>query len=304
MALNKNLKVYSGSSNNILAKKISDFLNVKLGQVELSRFANNECRVWIKDKEKISKAVIVQSFSYPPDEHLIEFLFMVDALKRKGAKKIIAVIPWFGYCIQDKVFRPGEPLSSKVMARLLQSVKVSHTITLDLHNETISGFFDMPFTHLKARDVFIDYFKNKKIVDTIVSPDVGALKNATVFAQNMNLPLVIINKARNLATGKVSIVGVSGEIKGKSVLIPDDFISTGGTLVQTAKFLKDRGVKKVYAALTHHFYVPGVQEKIEKSSLDMLYVTDTIKKPVVKKYKKLTIISVANLLAKAINKNK
>ncbi len=293
------MKVFAGSSNLPLAEKIALLLNLKMGEVELSRFPNGEARVWIKDKDVNSRAIVVQSFSNPPDGYVMEFLLMVDALKRMGVKKIIAVIPWLGYCVQDKVFRYGEPLSSKVIARILQAIRVSKIITLDLHNETIAGFFDMNFEHLRGRNVFIDYFKKEKSIDCIVSPDVGALKNATFYAQELGLPLTVINKKRDLSSGKVSIVGISEEIRGKSVLIPDDFVSTGGTLIQAAKFLKENGVKNVYAALTHHFYVPGVQEKIEASQLDALFVTDTIKKPD-KDYKKLKIVSVAKLVANSI----
>lgn len=293
------MKIYSGSSNSNLAKKISEILKISLGKIELSRFPNGEARVWIKEKNLGKSAIVVQSFSNPPDEYVMEFLLIVDALKRMGVKKIIAVIPWLGYCVQDKVFRPGEPLSSKVIAKMLQAIDISQIITLDLHNETISGFFDMPFIHLKAREIFINYFNKINNIDCIVAPDIGALKNATVYAQQLNLPLIAINKKRDLSTGKVSIVDISEQVKGKRVLIPDDFVSTGGTLIQTAKFLKSKGVDKVSAVLTHHFYIKGVQEKIEKSEIDMLYVTDTIAKPK-KTYKKLKIISVADIIAKII----
>jgi len=295
------MKIFAGSSNPKLAKKIAKELRVKLGKIELSRFANNEARVWIKEDVINKKAVIVQSFSYPPDEHLMEFCLICDALKRLGARKIIAVIPWLGYCVQDKVFRPGEPLSSKVIAKILQSLKINRIVTLDLHNETIAGFFDFSFTHLSATQVFIDYFAQKKIgIDSIISPDVGALKRATIFAQALNLPLTVINKKRNLITGKVSILGVNNEVKGKKVLVVDDFISTGGTLIKTANFLKEKGAQKVYAAITHHFYVKRVQEKVDKSQLDQLFVTDTIKPPEKINSKKLKIISIGKLLAENI----
>ncbi len=299
------MRVFSGSSNPDLAKKIARKLQAKLGKVELSCFANGETRVWVKEDISNGKAVVVQSFSYPPDEHLIEFCLIVDALKRLGVKKITAVIPWLGYCVQDRVFRPGEPLSSKVIAKILQTTKISRIITLDLHNQVIEGFFDLPFTELFGTYTIIDYLKEKGVIlDTIVSPDVGALKKSNLFSESFNQPLVVINKKRDLKSGKVSIVSVSGEVKGKKVLITDDFISTGGTLIQTAKFLKSKGVKRIYACATHHFYAQGVQEKIEKSPLDMLYVTDTIQKPKDKKYKKLKIISVAGLIAETIRKYK
>lgn len=296
------MKVFSGSSNPVLARKIAKELKAKMGKVRLSRFPNFEARVWIKEEMTNTQAVVVQSLSFPPDEHLMEFCLMVDALKRLGVKKTICVIPWLGYCVQDKVFRTGEPLSSKVISNILQSLKINHLVALDLHNETVSGFFDMPFTHLSSTSIFVNYFKKRKAIDTIISPDVGALRKATEIAQALKLPLAIINKKRGLETGKVSILGINGPVKGKKGLIVDDFISTGNTLIQTAKFLKSKGIKKVYAALTHHFYIQNVQEKIEKSFLDQLFVTDTIQAPE-KKYRKLKILSAAGLIAQTIKKN-
>lgn len=295
------MKIFSGSSNPNLAKKIASKLKVKLGKIELSRFANGEARVWIKEDVLNQKAAVVQSFSSPSDEHLIEFCLIVDALRRLGAKKIIAVIPWLGYCVQDKLFRPGEPLSAKVIAQILQSSKLDQMITLDLHNETISGFFDLTFRHLSARQVFLDYFrKNKLGIEVVISPDAGFLKKATQFASAMNLPLAVINKKRNLKTGKVSILGIDDKVKGKMVLIVDDFISTGQTLIQEAHFLKKKEVTKIYACITHHFYVKGVQEKIDKSPIDKVLVTDTIMKPEKINSKKLKVISVDELLANAL----
>ena len=295
------MKIFAGLSNLKLAEKIAKELGIKLGKIELSRFANGEVRVWIKEDFLNDKAIIVQSFSYPPNEHLMEFCLITDALKRLGAKKIVAVIPWLGYCVQDKVFRPGEPFSAKVIAKILQSLKIDQIITLDLHNETIVGFYDLPFEHLSAVGTFVDYFDDKKIkIDSVISPDAGAIKRTTVVSQALNLPLIVINKKRNLASGKVSILGVSDKVAGKRVLLVDDFISTGGTLVQTAGFLKRQGVEKVYAVITHHFYIDKVQKKIDKSGLDMLFVSDTIAKPSQLKSKKLKIISIDKLIAKTL----
>ncbi|HUV46717.1 MAG TPA: ribose-phosphate pyrophosphokinase [Candidatus Bathyarchaeia archaeon] len=299
------MKIFSGSSNPKLAEKIAKFLNLKMGKLELSRFSNGECRVWIKDNMLNNSAIVVQSFSYPPDQHLVEFCLIVDALKRQGVKRIISVIPWLGYCIQDKVFRPGEPLSSKVVANLLHSVKINRIITLDLHNQVIEGFFDIPFTELFATYTLVDYFKSHGLmIDTVISPDVGALKKSTRFSESFNVPLVVVSKKRDIKTGQVSITGISQKVKGKRILIVDDFISTGGTLIQTAQFLEHEGVEKIYACLTHHFYIPGVQEKIEKSALDMLYITDSIQAPTKLKYKKLKVVSVAGLIGEAITKYK
>lgn len=298
------MKIFSGSSNPKLAKKIASHLNLKLEKIQLSRFPNGEARVWIKEEVNNGTCVIIQSFSYPPDRHIIEFCLIADALYRAGAKKIVGVIPWFGYCVQDKVFREGEPLTSKVIAKIVQHSKARKLITVDLHNETMLGFFDKPILHLSATDLFIDYFKNKEKIDYLISPDLGALKKTTKFAGKLNLPIAVINKKRDLDTGKVTIIGINQKVKGKTVLINDDFISTGQTLIKTAAFLKKMGVKKVYASLAHHFYIPGVQEKIEQSQLDKLFVTDTIQIPEKKEYNKLEIISISKLLVKAIKRFK
>lgn len=298
------MKIFSGSSNQGLAKKISQELNVKLGEIELTKFPNGEARVWVKEDVENQTCIIVQSFSYPPDRHIIEFCLIADALYRAGAKKSIAVIPWFGYCVQDKVFRSGEPLTSKVIAKIVGFAKIQKLITVDLHNETILGFFDKPVIHLSATDLFIKYFNSKEKIDFVISPDVGALKKATRFANKFNLPIAIINKKRDFKTGKVTILGINQKVKGKTVLINDDFTSTGQTLIKTSAFLKKIGVKKVYASLAHHFYIKGVQEKIEKSRLDKLFVTDTIQAPNKVKYNKLKIISIASLIADSIKKYK
>lgn len=293
------MKIFSGSSNLPLAKKIAKELDTKLGDIELSQFPNGEARVWVKEKVGNQKCFVIQSFSNPPDRYIIELTLITDALKRRGAKQIIAFIPWFGYCVQDKVFREGEPLNSKVIAKIVQVTKLNQLFTVDLHNETILGFFDIPAEHLKATSIFIDFFK-KDGIDLVVSPDVGALKNTTKLAHSLDMPIAVINKKRDLKTGKVKILGVNQQVKGKKVLINDDFVSTGQTLMKTAAFLKEQGVKKVVACLTHHFYVPGVQEKIEKSKIDKIYVTDTITPPKNHKYKKLNILSIAPLLAQKI----
>lgn len=296
---NTGMVIIPGSSNPKLAKKIATNLKTKLAQVELSRFPNSEARVWIQEKDANDVAVVVQSFSAPADNHIIEFCLLVDAVKRLGAKKIIAVVPWMGYCIQDKVFRSGEPLSARVVADLIQSTKVDSLITVDLHNETTLGFFSLPLTHLSAWPLFKARFENQSQADVVVAPDVGALKETTKIAQELQLPLVTINKKRDLTTGKVEIVGVDGEVKGKRALIMDDFISTGGTLVQTAEYLHDQGVKEIIVAVTHHLFVPDAQEKLEKSPISKLYVTDTVANQAPRS-KKLKVVSVADLIAEAI----
>lgn len=305
MNTKKSIRIFCGSSNPKLGRKIAKLMGIKLGEMELGRFANGEARVWIKETGPISKAIVVQSFSLPPDQHLIEFCLICDALKRMGVKKIIAVIPWMGYCVQDKVFRKGEPLSSKVVAKIIQISGVNQVISLDLHNQTIEGFFDIPFIELFTTYPIIDYLKKRKIkFDAIVCPDAGRIKKSLLFSQALSLPLVTFNKERDLNTGKISLISFSGEIKGKIFLITDDFISTGGTILKICQYLKKRGAKKIYACLAHHFYIKGVQEKIERSPLEKLFCTDTVKPPDNKKYKKLEIISIAKHICQTLKDEK
>ncbi len=293
--------VYSGSSNKLLASRIAKQLKTRLGKVELSRFKNDEARVYLNEKKVGYKAVVVQSLSQPTDQHLVEFCLICDALKRKGVTKIIAVIPWLGYSKQDKIFRSGEPLSVKVVAKMLQVVPLNKVITYDLHNLAIPGFFEVPVVNLSGRKLFRDYFKNKIDKDTVVvSPDAGASKSSARFAEDLgDLDVAFVNKKRDLNNGKVVIKGISHSVKGKKVLIKDDMIATGSTLIEVSKFLKTQKVKSITVAATHHLYVNRAQEKLDKTPIDQLIVTDTIEPK--SKSKKLEILSVAKVIAKEIN---
>ncbi len=298
------MKVYSGTSNPKIAKKIAKHLNVPLADMDISRFPNQEVKVWIKEDKIHKQAIVVQSFVKHPNKSIIEFCLIVDALRRSGAREITAVIPWMGYCIQDKIFRQGEPLSAKVIADIIQSTKVDKVITFDLHNETIQGFFNMRIAHLSAVPLFLNIFKEKRNIDIVVAPDVGALKETTKIAHELNIPIAILNKKRDLHTGKVEIIGVDGEVQGKKALIMDDFISTGGTLIQTANYLKNRGVEHISVAVTHHLFIPNVMQKLAESPIDDLYISDTIHMPDEEKYDQninLHIESVSKLIAKNID---
>lgn len=298
------MKIYSGSSNPSLSKKIARHLKVRLGKVELSTFANGECRLLVKDKPG-QKAAAVQSLAVKPDRYLVETGLLADALKRTGADKIIGVIPYLGYSKQDKVFREGEPLSSKIIVKMLQAADIDKFVVIDLHNQALVGFFEKPVIQLSALPLFLDYFK--KIKDNrsiVVAPDAGAVKSSTQFADQLGLDVAYINKSRDLKTGKVSIKDINKDIQGKKVIIIDDMISTGSTIIESAKFLKKQGAKQVLIGVTHHLYITGVQEAIEKSQIDKLIVTDTVQPPArMKKYKKLKTISVAKLIAQALKKN-
>jgi ribose-phosphate pyrophosphokinase len=271
------MQVFSGSSNPELAEKIAGLLKVPIGRMEISQFANGETRIWVKEPKVEKKVVVVQSLSTPTNDHLVEFNLICDALQRAGASEIIAVIPWMGYSKQDKVFRLGEPLSAKVVAQILQVAKPAKIITIDLHNKATLGFFDCPITELSAKPLLVEYFK--KLVNNhtiVVAPDSGAVKASTEFANELKIPVVYMDKKRDLETGEVMVIGMSRSVAGAEVIVYDDNVFTGSTLLETAKELKQAGAKTIRVGLTHHLYVPGVQEKIEESEIDEIVVSDTV----------------------------
>jgi ribose-phosphate pyrophosphokinase len=303
------MQIFSGSSNQELAKKIATLMVTKLGEMEISQFANGETRVWVKEKKVDKQVVVVQSLSTPTNEHLIEFCLICDALHRGGATDITAVIPWMGYSKQDKVFRAGEPLSAKVVAQILQTARPAKIITIDLHNKATLGFFDCPIVELSARPILLEYFKKKwSMVNgqwssnvVIAAPDSGAVKASTAFAEELGVGVVYIDKKRDLESGEVSVMGMSHSVDGLDVIIVDDNVFTGSTLLQTAKELKKAGAKSVRVGLTHHLYVRGVQEKLEESEIDEMVVSDSVagirnQERGIRKYKKLKILSVAEMI--------
>lgn len=292
--------VFSGSSNQTLAKKLAKELKTRVGKVELSRFSNDEARVWINESHPGNTAVLVQSLSIPVDQNLVEFCLIADALNRLGVKKITAVIPWLGYSKQDKVFRPGEPLSVKVIAKMLQVVPLEKVITFDLHNLAIPGFFEVPVINLSGRKVFREMVSGSITPKTVIAAvDAGSVKSSERFSEDLGgVPLVYMNKVRDLTTGKVVYKSMSESVTGKTVLIKDDLISTGNTLVEAAKFLKANGAKTINVCATHHLYVPGAQEKLDKTAITKIMVTDTIEPRA--KSKKLQVVSVAAMIAEEI----
>jgi len=317
------MQVFSGSSNRELAEKIAELMDVKssnhssrlagqgselLGAIEISKFSNGETRVWIK--EKIEKSVVVvQSLSTPTNEHLIEFCLICDGLRRGGATEIVAVIPWMGYSKQDKVFRSGEPLSAKVVAQVIQVAKPDKIITVDLHNRATLAFFDTPIVELSAKPLLVGYFKKlisgqENPVPTndwvIVAPDAGAVKASSQVAMELGLPIVYMDKKRDLVSGEVKIVGMSGSVEDKTVLMIDDNVFTGSTLRETAKELKKAGAREIHVGLTHHLYVPGVQEKLEASEIDEIIVSDTVSRDTVQESRKLKVLSVAEIIVDEI----
>lgn len=294
------MHIFGCSANNDLAKKVAEVMNVTLGHVEISKFTNGEIKLRVNETKLNGHAVVVQSLSAPAETNLVEFCLLCDALHRGGVHDIIAVVPWLCYSKQDKVFRPGEPLSVKVIAKILQVAPISRLYTFDLHNLAILGFFDVPVNNLSANDLFVDYFRKKVTPRTVVvAPDAGSIKASTAFAASLDVPVVYMDKKRDLVSGEVKVMGISRPVKNADVIIVDDMIVTGGTLIHTANYLKNQQIKSLSVAATHHLYVSGAQEAIEKSGFDEIVVTDTIAPK--SKSPKLTVLTTADIIAKELN---
>ncbi len=297
------MKIFSGSSNEPLAKEIAIKLQVDLGKIELSSFANGEIRIWVKEDVKNQDCIVVQSFSNPSDKMIIEFLLMADALVRSGARKIFAVIPWLAYSLQDKVFRSGEPIAAKVIADLVSKSGISRLFTVDLHNPSIVGFFDLPVMHYSANLLFARYIQNRITNNAVVvSPDFGGMKRSRILAKELNLEQININKERHKKTGELTVHGVSGEVKGKTCLVFDDLINTGRTVAATAKILKNKGAKEIFFFASHHLYLKEALPIFQKSPINKIVITNSIYSPQKESWKKLEIISLASLLAEGIKK--
>lgn len=272
------MKVIAGSSNIHLAQSIAATLQLDLIPTEITKFANDEKRIKILGEVQGEDIILVQSFSTPVDEHIIEFLLLTDALERMGARQINAIIPWFGYSLQDKVFQDGEPLSAKVIANLISNTYLHRVFLLDVHNPSIAGFFSVPTHHLSAVSLFTQYVKdNFDLNQTIVaSPDFGGLKRAAEMAKILELDLVNIAKKRNLQTGEIIHMELQGNVADKTVLVFDDVIVSGGTVIEAAEILKQAGAKEVHFLVTHGLLVNDALQKIEESALDSVVISDSV----------------------------
>jgi len=296
-------KIFSGNSNPSLASEIARQLGKDLSKVEIIRFADSECRVRIEEDVEDQDVFIIQSLSNPVDENLMEFLLLGDAVKRGEARKVIAVLPYHGYARQDRVHRPGECLSSAVVTKLIESVGFDKLITVELHSDAILGFFKIPLVHLSGLSLFKEEISKNKDDLVVVSPDAGAVKRAQGFAEDLDVPLALIEKKRDLnQPHKVVSMKVVGDVKGKIAFIVDDVIVSGGTLVNAAYLLKQKGVIQVIAAATHADFVGGADKILQDSPIDKIWVTDTIPIPDDRKFTKLKIFPISSIIASAMKK--
>lgn len=285
----------SGSSNLPLAQKIAAEMGTTLGKTELTTFKNGELRVYIKEPVKGHDIALIQSFSEPTDTHIIEFALMTDALFRSGARRVFAVIPWFGYSMQDKVFRPGEPIAAKVIASMLSSQSIYRFILMHLHNNSMQGFFSVPSSVLASDAIFEEEIKKYSDV-VLVSSDFGSLKHVGRMAERLDLPYASIDKRRDLKTGKVETRSIVGDVDGKTAVIIDDNINAGGTTVEVSKILRANGAKKIIMMATHALFAGTATKDLQESEVDEVVVADTID-TTNKQFPKLRVVSVASIFA-------
>jgi ribose-phosphate pyrophosphokinase len=292
--------VFGGSSSKHLSADICKRLGLEEGKLDIRRFSDGEVRVKVNENVRGSNCFIVLSTYTPVNENLIELLLIIDALKRASAREVNAIIPYFGYARQDRKDEGRVALSAKLVANLIATAGADRVVTIDLHSAQIQGFFDIPVDHLYAAPVLVDYIKRRGITNfVVVSPDVGNVKRARAYATRLDASLAIIDKRRpepNIA----EVMNIIGDVKGKNIFIFDDMIDTAGTLVGAAEALKEKGVGDIHACCTHPVFSGPAKERLAKSCIKELIVTDTI--PHQDRFDKLTVVSVAPLLAETVNR--
>jgi len=300
------LKIFAGNSNKNLAEEICRYLNVPLGQADVSRFPDGEIKVKIKESVRGEDVFIIQSTCPPTNEYLMELLIMIDALKRASAERITTVMPYYGYARQERKTQPREPITAKLVANLLVSAGANRVLTMDLHAGQIQGFFDIPVDQLEAVSILSSYFKEKDLDKVVVvSPDVGGTARAREFSGYIKKPIAIIDKYRS-AFDDVEMMHIVGKVKGKTAIIVDDIIDTAGSIIRGSQALLNAGAEEVYICATHPVFAASAKERIEKSLHDGLFkevvVTNTIPVDDNKSLPGIRILSVAEIFAEAINR--
>lgn len=298
------MKLFAGSSNLSLAKKIAEKLKIKLANYQLVRFADGEIKPVVKEEVRDETAVIIQSTTFLPNDYWMELFLLIDALKKEAVKKVIAVIPAFGYSRQNQKHQKGEPVSAHVMVNFLETMGVSEVITVDLHDETMTGMFEIPITNLSALPLLSQKakpFLGKNF--TVVAPDQGGIERARLFAQalNCNKPIVVVEKKRELdKTHQSEAIQVVGNVNGLDLVIQDDIITSGGTILHAVSALKKQGGQDIYVCITHQDFTKEAVEKLKESAIKKMFVTNSVDTPFSLQFEKLEIIDISGLLAAKI----
>jgi ribose-phosphate pyrophosphokinase len=307
--VDEKFKIFSGTANEQLADVVCNFLGMPRGLAQVTRFADGECYVQIQENVRGSDVFVIQPTCRPVDGHLMELLLMIDALKRASARRITAVMPYFGYARQDRKDKPRSPISSKMVADLLTTAGANRALIVDLHTPQLQGFFNIPVDHLFASPVLVDHFRKLQLPNlTVVSPDAGGVERARFFAKKVDAALAIVDK-RRIEMNVAEIMHVIGDVRDRTCLIIDDLIDTAGTLVKTAAALVENGATEVYACASHAVLSGPAVENIRNSVIKEVVVTNTI--PLTpeadaartEKGGKISVLSIAGLIGRAIQAN-
>jgi ribose-phosphate pyrophosphokinase len=298
--MNKEMAVFSGNANRPLTEEICAYLGISMGAIDLTIFSDGEIYCQIMENVRGKDVFIVQPTCSPVNKNLIELLIVIDAFKRSSARRITAVIPYYGYARQDRKDKPRVPISSKLVADLLTAAGANRVLSMDLHAGQIQGFFNIPVDHLYAAPVLIDYLKNLNIPDlVVVSPDAGGVERARAFAKRLEVGLAIVDK-RRIGPNVAEVLHLIGDVNGKNVIICDDIIDTAGTLVNTVMALKEKGAEQIFASATHGVLSGPAINRLREAPLKKIIVTNTIPMSESKKLPNMVVLSVAGLLGEAI----
>ncbi|MGB9885765.1 MAG: ribose-phosphate diphosphokinase [Moorellales bacterium] len=294
------LKIFAGNANRPLAEEIAAYVGTSLGSAEIKRFSDGEISVAIEESVRGADVFVIQPTCFPVNENLMELLIMIDALRRASARRITAVIPYYGYARQERKTRGREPISAKLVANLLVQAGARRVVAMDLHAGAIQGFFDIPVDHLPGVPILAQYYQSQGLENiVVVSPDVGGVTRARDLAARIGGEIAIIDKRRP-APNVAEIMNLIGRVEGKVAILIDDIIDTAGTITQAAQALKDRGARAVYACCTHPVLSGQAVERLRDSCLEELVVTNTIPLPAEKRWDRVKVLSVAPLLGEAI----
>ena len=298
------MKLVTGNSNLKLAYGISKYVGLELSKCDVKRFADNEIFVEMKENVRGEDVFVIQSTSYPANDNLMELLIIIDTLRRASAKRITAVLPYYGYARQDRKPGPRTPITSKLVANMIDKAGANRVLTMDLHAGQIQGFFDIPTDNLFAAPVLVEDIKSKLTKDTpiIVSPDVGGVVRARIIAKRIGADLAIVDKRREKA-GESEVMNIIGDVEGRECFMIDDIVDSAGTLCNASDALIKQGATKVYSYVTHGVLSGKAVERVNNSSLTKLLITDTIEESdAVKKSDKIEVISISSLLGEAIKR--
>ncbi|PLZ98586.1 phosphoribosylpyrophosphate synthetase [Fischerella thermalis CCMEE 5268] len=301
IAENHRLRLFSGSANVPLSQEVARYLGMDLGPMIRKRFADGELYIQIQESIRGCDVYLIQPCCQPVNDHLMELLIMIDACRRASARQVTAVIPYYGYARADRKTAGRESITAKLVANLITQAGANRILAMDLHSAQIQGYFDIPLDHVYGSPVILDYLVSKELSDiVVVSPDVGGVARARAFAKKLNdAPLAIIDKRRQ-THNVAEVLNVIGDVKGKTAVLVDDMIDTGGTITEGAKLLREEGARQVYACATHAVFSPPAIERLSSGLFEEVIVTNTIPIPEGDRFPQLQVLSVANLLGETI----